>query len=74
MAKGENFANAERPDEEHYAVWKGLGERMEGVRLWYGVCVTRLMKGDGHVGGWRRARAGGYNRGRRGVGAYLILE
>ena len=25
--------------EEHDAVWKGLGERREGVRLWYGMCV-----------------------------------
>ena len=31
--------------EEHDAVWKGLGERREGVRLWYGVCVNRLMEG-----------------------------
>ena len=32
-------------EEEHDAVWKGLGERREGVRLWYGVCVNRLMEG-----------------------------
>ena len=31
--------------EEHDAAWKGLGERREGVRLWYGVCVNRLMEG-----------------------------
>ena len=32
-------------EEEHDAAWKGLGERREGVRLWYGVCVNRLMEG-----------------------------
>ena len=30
--------------EEHNAAWKGLGERREGVRLWYGVCVNWLME------------------------------
>ena len=25
---------------EHDAAWKGLGERREGVRLWYGVCES----------------------------------
>ena len=28
-------------EEELDAVWKGLGERREGVRLWYGVCVNQ---------------------------------
>ena len=32
-------------EEEHDAVWKGLGERREGVSLWYEVCVNRLMEG-----------------------------
>ena len=27
-------------EEEHDAAWKGLGERREGVRLWYGVCES----------------------------------
>ena len=31
--------------EEHDAAWKGLGERREGVRLCYGVCVNQLTEG-----------------------------